>query len=123
MQIWKNPIGRIQNFLNSSNLIGQNKPALDVCDLTADTPSSQLASSSRLFRAQRMVASLLKMYGCTTVNCLQLPKLLETCQLTEANKFLYLFALTAPPRMPFLIISWNCSLTSRLSANGIARLL
>jgi hypothetical protein len=67
MQIWKNPIGRIQNFLNSSKLIGQNKPVLDVSVLTSATPSSQLASSSRLCGAQRMVASLLRIYGCTTV--------------------------------------------------------
>jgi hypothetical protein len=69
MQIWKNPIGRNQNFLSSSNLIGQNKPALDVCNLIVDTPSSQTVSSSRLFRAQWMVASFLKMYGCTNVKC------------------------------------------------------
>jgi hypothetical protein len=69
MQIWKYPISRIQNFFNCCNLIGQNKPTLDVSDLRLDTPTSQLASSSRLFGAQPMVASLLRIYGCTTVKC------------------------------------------------------
>jgi hypothetical protein len=69
MQIWKNPIGRIQNFLNSSNVIGQNTPALSVSGATLDTPFTQLASSPRLFTAQPMADSLLRIYGCTAVKC------------------------------------------------------
>jgi hypothetical protein len=67
MQIWNNPIGQIQKILNSSNLIGQNNPGLEVSELTSDTPSLQLTFSLGLLRVQQMVASPLRIYGCTIV--------------------------------------------------------